>query len=107
MKPAISQMVAGFLCLKCRANWARLIQKIYETDPLTNGTMRILAFIEEASVIRKILDHLGLWDVPKRQAKRGREPPVIAVEDALLVYADSQVIEYEGRTTSRNICEAG
>jgi hypothetical protein len=84
---------------KCRANWARLIQKIYEIDPLTcpncGGTMRILAFIEEATVIRKILDHLGLWDVPKRQPKRGREPPVIAVEDALLVYADSQVIEYD------------
>jgi hypothetical protein len=84
---------------KCRANWARLIQKIYEIDPLTcpncGGTMRILAFIEEAAVIRKILDHLGLWDVPKRQPKRGREPPVIAVEEPLLVYADSQVIEYE------------
>ena len=84
---------------KCRANWARLIRKIYEIDPLTcpkcNGTIRILALIEEAAVIRKILDHLELWDVPKRQPKRGREPPVIAVEDALLVYADSQVIEYE------------
>jgi hypothetical protein len=84
---------------KCRANWARLIQKIYEIDPLTcpkcNGTMRVLAFIEETTVIRKILDHLGLWDVPKRQPKRGREPPVIVVEDALLVYADSQVIAYE------------
>jgi hypothetical protein len=45
---------------KCRANWARLIQKIYEIDPLTcpncGGTMRVLAFIEEAAVIRKILD---------------------------------------------------
>ena len=84
---------------KCRANWARLIQKIYEIDPLTcpncGGTMRVLAFIEEAAVIRKILDHLGLWDVPKRQPKRGREPPVVAVEDALLVYANSQVIEYQ------------
>ena len=57
--------------------------------------MRVLAFIEEAAVIREILDHLGLWDVPKRHPKRGREPPVLAVEDALLVYADSQVIAYE------------
>ena len=84
---------------KCRANWARLIQKIYEIDPLTcpkcGGTMRVLAFIEEAAVILKILGHPGLWDVPKRQLKRGREPPVITVEDALLVYADSQVIKYE------------
>ena len=92
---------------KCRANWARLIQKIYEIDPLAcpkcGGIMRILAFIEEAAVICKILDHLGLWDVPKRQPKRGREPPMVAVpalsvvegEDAILVYADSQVTEYE------------
>jgi hypothetical protein len=84
---------------KCRANWVRLIQKVYEADPLTcpkcNGTMRILAFIEDAPVIRRILDHLGLWDIPKRRPQRGRGPPVTAAEDALLVYADSQVIEYE------------
>ena len=84
---------------KCRANWARLIQKIYEVDPLAcpkcGGAMRILAFIEEAAVIRKILDHLGLWDVHKRERKRGREPPVVAVEDAMVVCADSQVVEYE------------
>jgi len=92
---------------KCRANWARLIQKIYEIDPLAcpncGGTMRILAFIEEAAVIRKILEHLGLWDVPKRQPKQGRSPPV-TVEPVLsgvegtepkLEYADSQVTEYE------------
>jgi hypothetical protein len=65
--------------------------------------MRILAFIEEAAVIRKILDHFGLWDVAKRQPKWGREPseiaePALSVveeEDVLLVYADSQVIEYK------------
>jgi hypothetical protein len=83
----------------CRANWARLIQKVYETDPLNcpncKGVMRILVFIEDAPVIRRILDHLGLWDIPKRQTQRGREPPVTAAEDTLLVYADSQVIEYE------------
>jgi hypothetical protein len=63
--------------------------------------MRVLAFIEEAAVIRKILDHLGLWDIPKRQPKQGGEPKVIAEpalsvvegEDALMVYAESQVIE--------------
>jgi hypothetical protein len=46
-------------------------------------------------VIRKILDHLGLLDIPKRQPKRGREPPVTVEAELLLVYADSQVIEYE------------
>ena len=59
--------------------------------------MRVLAFIEEAPVIRRILDHLGLWDVTKRQPKRERErePPVTAEAEPLLVYADSQVIEYQ------------
>jgi len=41
-----------------RKNWARLIQKIYEVDPLVcpkcQGTMRIISFIEDRSVIRGI-----------------------------------------------------
>jgi len=58
-----------------RQNWARLIQKIYEVDPLTcpkcNGEMRIIAFIEQPLIIKKILKHLGVWgahnhDPPKR-----------------------------------------
>ncbi len=48
----------------------RLIQKIHEVDPLTcpwcQGRMRILAFIEQPEIIKKILKHLGLW---KRKAR--------------------------------------
>ena len=58
-----------------RKNWARLIQKIYEVDPLIcpkcKGIMRIISFIEDAQVIRDILTHLGLWLV------RSRPPPKI------------------------------
>jgi len=50
---------------KYRKNWARLIQKIYEVDPLTcrkyQGRMKIIAFIEDEEVIEKILKHLELW----------------------------------------------
>ena len=50
-----------------RQNWARLIQKIYEVDPLLcpkcQGKMRIITFIEDDKVIEKILKHLGLWNV--------------------------------------------
>jgi len=50
-----------------------LIQKIYEVDPLVcpkcQGTMRIISYIEDPSVIRDILNHLGLWLV------RARLPP--------------------------------
>jgi hypothetical protein len=57
-----------------RKNWARLIQKIYKVDPLTcpkcQGRMRIIAFIEDEEIIKKILKHLGLWD------KKARPPPL-------------------------------
>lgn len=45
----------------CNKSWARLIKKIYEVDPLTcpkcGGLMRIIAFIEDYKVIKKILDY--------------------------------------------------
>ena len=43
-----------------RRNWARLIQKIYEVDPLVcpkcQGAMRVIGSIEDPSVIRAIID---------------------------------------------------
>jgi len=74
-----------------RKNWARLIQKIYEVDPLTcpkcKGRMRILAFIENNQVIKKILKHLGLWDQKARPPPRATAtPPNIHID-----YSDSQV----------------
>ncbi len=48
-------------CKACRKNWARLIQKIYEVDPLTclkcNGPMCVISIIEDQKVIKKILKH--------------------------------------------------
>ena len=42
-----------------------VIRKVYETNPLTcpkcQGEMRIISFIGQADVIKKILQHLGLW----------------------------------------------
>ena len=56
-----------------RKNWARLIQKIYEVDPLTcpkcSGKMKIISVIENEDVIKKILIHLGLWE------REARPPP--------------------------------
>lgn len=57
--------------------------------------MRVLACIEEAAVIRKRLDHLGLRDSPRRRAKQGRSTPVMTEEEAMGVCADSQVLDYE------------
>ena len=51
-----------------RSTWARLIHKVYEVDPLEcprcKGPMRVIALIDDAAVIRKILSHLGLWARP-------------------------------------------
>lgn len=57
-------------------SWARLIAKVYLDDPLTcpkcKGQMKIVAFIEEGSVIAKILRHVGLWERPVAHA-----PPIL------------------------------
>jgi hypothetical protein len=59
-----------------RRRWAMLIQHIYQVDPLKcpccGGAMKILSFIEarQGDVIRKILQHCGLWQDPP-----SRSPP--------------------------------
>ncbi len=59
-----------------RQNRARLIQKIYEVNPLIcpkcRGEMRVVAFIEDEPLIKKILKHLGLWET------RSHDPPARA-----------------------------
>jgi hypothetical protein len=64
---------------QCRENWARLIKKILEVDPLIcskcQGVMKIISFIEDPPVIHRILVHLNLWEVPKRS------PPVSPSRD--------------------------
>jgi hypothetical protein len=56
-----------------RRNWARLIQKIYEVDPLVcpkcQGSMKIISIIDQVETIQKILRHLNLWDT------RNHDPP--------------------------------
>jgi hypothetical protein len=71
-----------------RRNWARLIQKIYEVDPLLcpkcSGAMRVIAFIEAPGVIRKILKHLNLWDIKRKPQPLANAPPI----DILPLYDD-------------------
>ena len=73
-----------------RKNWARLIQKIYEVDPLTcpkcSGKMKVISVIEDEDVIKKILKHLGLWE---REARPPPKPTKLA--DTIIDYSDSQV----------------
>ncbi len=53
-------------------SWARLIQKIYEVDPLLcprcGKKMRIIAFIEDYKIVKKILDYVGIYEFSKKRA---------------------------------------
>ncbi len=62
-----------------RKNSAHLIQKIYEIDPLTcpkcSGDMKIISVMENENVIKKILKHLGLWDLKSRPSPMKEKTP--------------------------------
>ena len=61
---------------RAKSAWARLIRKVYEADPLEcpkcHGPMRIIALINDPPVVRRILEHLGLWQPEAME----RSPPV-------------------------------
>ena len=56
-----------------RRRWADLIRRVYEVDPLVcprcGGEMRVVGFITEPAVIKRILDHL------RKREKLLRPPP--------------------------------
>ncbi len=57
-------------------SWARLIQKICEVGPLIcprcGKKMRIIAFIKDYKIVKKILDYLKIYEF-----ERKRPPPKI------------------------------
>ncbi len=61
------------------ANWARLIRRVYEVDPLVcpacGAGMRLIAVIDDDFVVRKILKHLSLWEEPRTRAPPEPEQP--------------------------------
>lgn len=62
--------------------WAMLLARIYEAFPLAcpicHAEMRIIAFINEAATVKKILDHIGESTQPPRIAA-ARGPPLWGV----------------------------
>ena len=52
--------------------WAMLLARIYEALPLVcpncHAPMRIIAFITDADIVQKVLDHLGESTLPPRIA---------------------------------------
>jgi hypothetical protein len=75
---------------------ARLIQKVYEVDPLVcpdcGGRLEVIAFINAPQAIRKILEHLGLW------ALSARPPPVPLVQ--------SKIDALHSRSNGNRLCPA-
>jgi len=72
--PDDAQVVAA----RAKSAWARLMHKVYEVDPLACpkcGTpMHVIALIDDATVIRRILEHLGRW-APRHARQNQRAPP--------------------------------
>jgi len=71
-------VVSGFKTKKVPPlMWRESINKIWKVAPLLckhcGGVMKIISFIYERKVIKKILDHLGLYEDKPR---RNRAPPV-------------------------------
>jgi len=66
------------LAARARSAWARLIHKVYEVDPLVcarcNGPMKVIALIDDAHVIERILKHLRIW-APRQSAPQYERPP--------------------------------
>ena len=65
------------------ATWATLQHRVYEIDvldcPDCGGRLRIVSAIEDPSVIRKILSHLGVASSPPPSSS---SPEVVVVYEA-------------------------
>lgn len=65
------------------ATWRECIRKVWEIDPLEcpkcDGETKIVRFIDKPSVIRHILEHLGLW---REEMPKGLSPPEETISGA-------------------------
>ena len=56
-----------------RRRWAKLIRRVYEVDPLVcprcGAEMRVIGFITQPTLIKRILDHL------RKRDRVSRPPP--------------------------------
>ena len=66
-----------------------------EVDPFTcpkcQGPMAVIAFIEAEDVIKKILKHLGLWQVKPRPPPRNAQSQPLSTEPHI-DYSNTQVL---------------
>ena len=78
-----------------------MIKKVYEMDPLIcprcGFPMRVLSCIEDPPVVRRILDHLGLWDACKR-APPAQPTATESIRGGVLSRVAEDPYPYEGST---------
>ena len=85
----------------CRRSWARLIAKIFWVSPLVcpkcRGPMKIIAFLEDPPVIRKILQHLGIWETQPRPPPKKiiASPTVEPIAEEYLPWEADPIYEYD------------
>ena len=84
-----------------RKNWARLIQKIHQVDPLLcpkcRGPMKVIGFIEDGEIIEKILRHLGLWETRSNDPPKSSNKPLTNRKGELtcdIAYSQLPPIDY-------------
>jgi hypothetical protein len=84
-----------------RRNWARLIQKIYQIDPLLcpkcQGPMKVISFIEDGELIKKILVHLRLWETRNHDPPQSEDVHIPTIETELTydyTYSQLPPIDY-------------
>jgi hypothetical protein len=70
---------------RCSPNWARLISKVYQADPLVckrcGGRLAIVAYITDEWAIRRILEHRDLAQPPQERPPPSRELVRIRVDE--------------------------
>mgnify|MGYP001813657423 FL=1 len=60
--------------------------------------MKVIAFIHDEDVIRKILKHLNLWDVKQKISPRAHAPPIDLLntyDESPMPSVDDQLIDTE------------
>ncbi len=66
---------------KGRSPLADVPEYMNTTCPKCGGEMRIIAFIEDYKIVKKILDHLGIYEFEKKRSPPKIESPPDEFDD--------------------------
>jgi hypothetical protein len=82
----VTEVPPPLVSKELKKRWSYFIKKVYETDPLVcpkcSGEMKIISFIDQWDVIRKILEHLDLWEEAHAPPDRGPPEKVITFDSS-------------------------